>query len=276
MLWRSIYPQADRVRVQNAEIESRSPGKRFQPQNVEIPKRWLSKLYKSIDLYPFLASLDDTQAIIPVDERGKVDLDSAMEEFGWARLDEIYRRHRGKGKHTPRSLTKQIDFSGKLSAQPQRHISARRKVLHPKSGDNMRAARMCPGRGFVNHDLYWYIALNEGEAGYLTALLNAACLQRAFFESRESGRDFHLHPWRKVPIPRYDSKNSQHAELARLCSIAEKAALKVAQTIRQETPSVSQNKVSQAIRNRLVGDGTSRAIDEVVARVLPDQAVISS
>ena len=249
---------------------------KIQPQNVEIPKRWVSKLYKSIGVYSFVASLNDTEAIIPVDEHGKLDLDSAMEEFGWKRLDEIYRRHRGKGKNTPRSLTKQIDFARKLSAQPQRHVSDRRMVLYPKSGDKMRAARTCPGRGFVNHDLYWYIALNEGEAGYLTALLNATYLQRAFFESRESGRDFHLHPWRKVPILRYDSKNGQHTELDQLCSIAEKAALEVAQRIRQETPSVSQNKISQAIRNRLVSDGTSQAIDEVVATVLPDQAVTSS
>lgn len=269
------YPQADRVRVQTRKSKQK-PWKKVQPQNVEIPKRWLSKLYKSIDLYPFLASLDDTQAIIPVDEHGSLDLDSAMEEFGWERLDEIYRRHRGKGRNTPRTLTKQIDFSGKLNAQPLHYVPERCMVLYPTSGDIMRAARTCPGSGLAGHTLNWYVADSKEEAGYLTALLNAPCLRRAFSESRESGRHFVLHPWRKVPIPRYDDEDERHVELAGLCEIAEKVALEVAQYVRQQSPSVGQNKISQTIRNRLVSDGTSHAIDRVVVRLLPGQAVMPS
>ena len=140
----------------------------------------------------------------------------------------------------------------------------------------MRGARISLGNGFVDHTLYWHATHSDREAGYLAVLLNAPCLRKAFFESRESGRDFHLHPWRKVPIPRYDDKDAQHAELATLCRVAEKAALEAAQTIRQETPSAKQNKISQAIRNRLASDGISQAIDKIVARLLPDQAVMSS
>ena len=271
------YPQvrADRIRVQTRKSTKQSWNK-VQSQNVEIPKRWLSKLYKSIDLYPFLASLDGTHAIIPVDERGRLDLDSAMEEFSWERLDEIYRRHRGKGKNTPRSLTKQIDFSGKLSAQPQRRVVDPCMVMHLKSGDIMRAARTCPGNGFVGHTLYWYIARNEHEAGYLTALLNALCLRRAFAESRESGMDFTLHPWRKVPIPRYDDTDDRHTELARLCGVAEQAACEVVQKVRSETPGAGRNKLSRAIRQHLASNGIAKAIDDIVARLLPNQAVMSS
>ena len=267
------YPQADRIRVRTRKSKHR-PWKKVPSQNVEIPKRWLSKLYKSIDMYPFLASLGDTQAIIPVDERGKVDLDSAREEFGWEHLEEIYRRHRGKGKNTPTTLAGRIDYGRALSLQPR--LSDKCMVLYPKSGDVMRGARISLGNGFVDHTLYWHATHSDREAGYLAVLLNAPCLRKAFFESRESGRDFHLHPWRKVPIPRYDDKDAQHAELATLCRVAEKAALEAAQTIRQETPSAKQNKISQAIRNRLASDGISQAIDKIVARLLPDQAVMSS
>ena len=123
-----------------------------------------------------------------------------MEEFGWEHLDELYRRNRGKGKATPKTLVEQIDFGGKLSSQPRYEESSTNMVLHPLAGDVMRAARTSPGSGFVDASLYWHRARIADEAGYLTALLNAPILRRAFFEARESGRNFHLSPWRKVPI----------------------------------------------------------------------------
>ena len=172
----------------------RRPWNTIPPQNVEIPKRWLSRLYKSTDMLPFLASLDETQAIIPVDEQGRLDLDSAREEFGWKHLDEIYRKHRGQGRNTPRTLAEQIDFHGKLSAQPQRRISDQRMVLYPKSGDIMRAARTNPGIEFVNDSLYWHKADSVEEAGYLTILLNAPCLQRAFFRVERKRSRFSFAP----------------------------------------------------------------------------------
>lgn len=269
------YPQREGIRVQTQKSHHR-PWNTVPPQNVEIPKRWLSRLYKSTDMLPFLASLDETQAIIPVDEQGRLDLDSEWEEFGWKHLDEIYRKHRGQGRNTPRTLAERINFHGALSAQSQLRTSDQRLMLYPKSGDIMRAARTNPGSGFVNDSLYWHKADSAEEAGYLTVLLNAPCLQQAFFESRKSGRDFHLHPWRKVPIPRYEGKDGQHAELARLCGIAEKVALELAWDIRQKTPSAGQQKISKAIRKRLASDGISRAIDEIVVQLLPNQAVMSS
>ena len=212
-----------------------------------------------------------------MDEQGKLDLVSAQEEFGWEHLEEIYRRHRGKGKSTPTTLAERINFHGALSAQPQHRIFDQSMVLHVGSGDIMRAARICPGAGFVDSSLYWHVASGAAEeAGYLTALLNAPSLRRAFFESRESGRHFHLHPWRKVPIPRYDDEDVQHVELARLCGVAETAALEIARKVRSETPGAGQNKLSRAIRQHLAFDGISQAIDEVVAQLLPDQAGMSS
>ena len=271
----SSYPQGNRIRVRTKKSRHH-PWNKIQPQDIEIPKRWLSKLYKSIDMYPFLASLDGAYSIIPVDAQDELDLVSAQEEYGWKHLDEIYRQYRGKGRNTPKTLTMQIDFSGKLSVQPQDRVSLKSMVLYGRSGDILRAARTYPGAGIVNDTLNWRVADSAEEAGYLTALLNAPCLRRAFFESRESGRHFHLHPWRKIPIPRYDSKDKQHTELARLCEVAEKTALEVARKVRSETPTAKQNKLSKTIRQHLASNGISKAIDEVVARLLPDQAVIAS
>ena len=50
----------------------------------------------------------------------------------------------------------------------------------------------------------------------------------------------------------------------------------IVETSSKKTPAASQIKISQAIRNRSVSDGTLQAIDEVVARLLPDHTVMSS
>ena len=239
-------------------------------QRVVVPKCWLSKLYLSKHMLPFVADIGGAQAIIPVDASGRLCLDRVAEEDGWRRLDALYQRHKGTGKATPKTLVDRINYSGSLFSQPPHYENARRMVLYPTSGDIMRAARTNPGSGFVDSSLFWHVAQSEAEAGYLVALLNAPCLRQAFFESRESGRHFHLHPWRKVPLPRFDSQNPLHMELARLCDIAEEVAFGAA----QDKPSASQPALSKHIRDRLAAEKISTAIDNVVAQLLPDQAVL--
>ena len=146
-------------------------------------------------------------------------------------------------------------------------------VLYLGSGDVMRSARTFPGSGVVGHTLFWYVAESEDEAAYLTALLNAPCLRQAFFESRDSGRDFQLHPWRKVPIPKYDSADPRHLELAQLCARAEQAAEAAAEQAMEEFPKASQVKLSNAVRKRLSTNGISRSIDKIATQLLPNQAV---
>ena len=149
-------------------------------------------------------------------------------------------------------------------------------VLYPKSGDIMRASRTQSGSGFADDTLYWYVARSEQEAGYLAALLNAPCLRQAFLESRESGRHFDLHPWRKVPIPRYDGKNRLHVKLADLCERAEKSAQVTLGEVQEEFGSVGQLKLSNAVRERLKSDDIFRSIDRITARMLPDQTEMDS
>ena len=124
--------------------------------------------------------------------------------------------------------------------------------------------------------LFWHVASSEDEAAYLTVLLNAPSLRRAFFESRESGRHFQLHPWRKVPIPRYDGKNRWHVELAELCRRAEDAAQTTAAEVKEIHPNAGSMKLSNAVRKRLEVDGIFPSVDRVAARLLPDQAGIDS
>ena len=104
----------------------------------------------------------------------------------------------------------------------------------------------------VDHGLYWYRAHTHAEAGYLTVLLNASCLEEAYRDARESGRDFHLQPWHRIPIPRYDRKNSVHREIAKLCTRAERIAQEAIAAVAPGRGQVARSKV---VRDALGADG---------------------
>ena len=145
-------------------------------------------------------------------------------------------------------------------------------VLYPSSSDIMRAARSRGGVAVVDSTLYWFATRSEAEAGYLVALLNTNCLRRAFSECKESGRDFHLHPWRNVPIPRYDRGKTDHRRLAELCSAAERIAVRRANSELAERPDLRQQGLSKAVREALCETKIGREIEEIAARLLPKQA----
>jgi len=151
--------------------------------------------------------------------------------------------------------------------QPRTGGIGRRMVLYPTSGDIMRAARTVAGHAVVDSTLYWFVAADEPEAGYLVSLLNASYLERAFRKSRRSGRHFHQHPWRKVPIQRFDPKDQRHVELAELCTEAESEAVKV----RNLFPKSGQVKVSKEIRRQLTKCGIADLTNKLARDLMPDQ-----
>jgi len=264
----TVFPQGQqRVRVETVKSQHK-PWSGLDPQVVEVPRAWISQLLRSKDLFAFAVSDVLASAIIPADDTGELALDAAVNEYGWQRLNQLYERRRGQGRNTPRTLAKRLDYGGSLSSQPRTAGIGRRMVLYPRSGDIMRAARTVVGPSVVDNSLYWFVAASESEAGYLTALLNAPCLVWAFRKSRRSGRDFHQHPWRKVPIQRFDPKNKRHVDLAELCYSAEFEAVK----IRNQFPRSGQVKVSNEIRKQLARCGVADRIDALARNLLQDQA----
>ena len=117
-----------------------------------------------------------------------------------------------------------------------------------------------------------FIVRNSNEAGYLVALLNAPCLERAFYESRESGRHFQLHPWRNVPIPFYNSHNELHGRLADLCNLAEEIADSTMRETLRDSPELGQVGLSKRIRTAVFDSDVGVEINELAAEVLPAQA----
>ena len=118
----------------------------------------------------------------------------------------------------------------------------------------------------VGDQTYWLIGKTADEAAYLTALLNADCLQKAYQDARKSDRHFAHHIWRAVPIPRWDAEDKRHQALASLCADAEKTAADVRDSFPTDT---GQIKLCEAIRKELRASGVAGAVDDLVRAILP-------
>lgn len=248
--------------------------KKIPPQECTIPKHWIRLIYRSPNMASFVASFRITHGIFPIDDKKGTLLDDPVACCSaWGLLNELYENNRGLGRSNPKTLLDCLNFRNKLSDQPliSEPHSLRNMVLYPSSGDIMRAARTQPSSGYVDSGLFWRVVQSEAEAAFLTCLLNAHSLRRAFKECRDSGRDFQLHPWRNVPIPRYDPEIGLHNDLADLCTQSEAIAKKIVKTALQAKPNIQQVALSKKISYALVDDGVMNQIDSIVAQLLPDQ-----
>lgn len=247
------------------------PWSKIEPLTLDVPDAWIVPLYRVTRMTPFHAT--HCYAIAPLDGDGRLTANPAAEHPSWKTLETVYAAHAGAGRHTPRTLLERIDFQETLWKQtPIRDDPKRRTVVHPKSGDFMRAARLPSKGGVVDAGLLSFQTSCADEARYLTAILNAPCLQQAFADARDSGRDFQTTPWRKIPIPRYNPRNAVHARLARLTKLGERRAAELMSTA---TPNESQVSASRKIRKALA-NGVFPRIDECVRKIAPSHAAAAS
>ncbi len=234
-----------------------------------VRRRWIRNLLTSNELFAFVVNPAVPKAIIPTTARGTLETVPERHSDFWQDLDHIYQEHRGQGRSTPKTLIERLDYNGGLSVQlvPQR--VHRTLVLHPTSGDIMRAARIPPGTIILQHTLHYFTAASAGEAAFLVALLNAPSLHRAYVGSRTSGRHFTNNPWRAIPIPRYDPDDPLHLELAALCARAETIASRFIETAEGRLGQIA---TSNRIRDLLQERGVFAQIDDAVRQILPDHA----
>ena len=263
-------PRPDEKRVTTA-ASSKEPWDQLEPQIGVVPRHWVRDLLVSNQLLAFAILPELPQAIIPTNAQGRLEEIPENRSPFWEVLNATYDELRGRGRSTPRTLIERINYNRTLSTQLIRAGTRRTLVLHPRAGDIMRGARSRPGTAIVDTTLNYFNAASVGEAGFLTALLNAPSLSRAFQESRTSGRHFQQHPWRTIPIPRYDATDAVHRDLARLCNRAEQTA---SAWLSQQNTSYGQIAASTRIRSLLHERGIFAAIDRAAATILPDHAEI--
>ncbi len=258
----------DHLQVKTA-LSRKRPWSGIREQTGEFPEWWLRSLLSSGNLYPFAIAGELPRAVLPLAEDGlRLLKDPSKASQAWQRWEEIYREHRGKGRHTPGTLLGRMDYGRALTLQLGLKGRGRTLVVHPSSGDIMRAARMVPGQAVLDSKIYYLQAATAREAAYLAGILNAPSLNAAFAESRTSGRDFHKNPWRKIPIARYDPENAVHQEIADLAVQAERAVLGLV----DEDRSQGQVAISKGMRRVLASKGILDRLDKAAGQALPRHA----
>ena len=236
-------------------------------QSGEIPTRWVRDIAHPSVLVPF--NLGEFKAVLPLNSDGSPD-DDMRENAYWQRAETIYNRHQTLGDQTPDTLFDRLNFQEKLLAQSGIGESGTDsvKVAYNKSGQTLRAARF-PAHVIAESSLYFAVVGSVEEAAYLTAVLNAPCLQRAFRQSKKSDRHFDQQFWHTVPIPRYNPSLVSHRSLVKLCEKAEKVSTDTKKLVGD---TVGQEKFSTAIRRELVKCGIAGQIDRAVRRIIQRQS----
>ena len=235
-----------------------------------VPAHWIRDVGLSASLFPFTMRRQLNKMALPLTGGGYFDQDAGINGY-WVNAESVYQDNKGMGANTPNTLWERLNFQNGLTRQTTSDADGEgpRKVLYNSSGRiGIRASRASPDT-VVNHTLYHLTCPTESEAAYLTALLNADCLQEAYRQSQKTRRHFDHHFWHTVPIPRYRSRISTHRTLAALCVEAEK----IAQGVRDSFPdNVGQIKVSAAIHEELREQGIAARIDAAARRLMPEQA----
>ena len=232
----------------------KSPWNRLKSLKGTVPSDFVKDTIISTYVFPFVARYNKT--VIPVD--GQEWIPSRMQSAYWRNACALYEKYRGRGTRTPKTLEDRIDHNGILIKQ----ISGTKKhmVVYNAVGDILYAARLKPGVvGGVG--VCVVSTSSKNEALFLVGILNAPCLLDAYLSTRRSDRNFHLHFWGAIPIPRYDKSDGDHVKLARLAQRAESIASKAGLA---DSPLKSKKLLRAALA------GVLGEIDEVASRILPD------
>ena len=248
-------------------VSRHEPWKSEGAQQGEIPTRWVRNIASRSAMLPYDMGL--VKAVIPVTEQGQPDIERQSNAY-WQMAEAIYQRHPTEGFDAYPTLWERINYQGKLLEQLEEVPDAGQpvKVFYNASGQLLRAARALP-QTIGEAGLYHATFGTAGEAAYLTAMLNAPCLQLAYQQSRKSDRDFHQHFWRTVPIPKFDGDNAVHQAIAQLCEEAEAVAAG-ARTL--HGTDLGQQRLSDRIRRELVNRGVADRIDALARQIVPDQS----
>src|SRR5690606_18741134 len=163
---------------------------------------------------------EPAEAVIPWDsDRQRLLSPSQSSSDWWRRAEAIWNQHRSSDRL---SIVQQLDYHNKLTAQ---YPIADIRVVYAASGMHLCAARIQHHRAVVSHSLYWSRVDSVGEARYLCAILNAACvtdLVRPYMAYGKDERHIDKHVW-KLPIPLFDPDNRAHLELAEQAAEVEAA-----------------------------------------------------
>jgi hypothetical protein len=146
---------------------------------------------------------------------------------GWfEQAEQLWQRY--KKETTRETLAQWLNYQNKLLGQ---RTTAGYLVLYGAAGSNLAATVIDtsvlplingkqPTAFVADSTTYWYRSRTKEEAHFLSALLNAPCVNRAIKSYQTRGlfgeRHIHRRPFEVCPIPQFDANNSDHQQLAAL------------------------------------------------------------
>ncbi len=210
------------------------------------------------------------EGVVPVTAEGTILNAEAAANRGYAGLHGWMSAAEGvwnESRPSEISLIQQFDYYGKLSVQfPIPHL----RVVYAASGTIAAACLLRGSDAVIEHAIYWAQVSSESEGLYLAALLNAETT-RARVATMQARGQWGARHFDKVmfnlPIPRFESSDALHNELAAAAGEAERIAAAF------ELPeSVKFQRARKLIRDALTESGVAPHIDELVARLL-DQSL---
>jgi hypothetical protein len=178
----------------------------------------------------------------------------------WIREADALWRANQEGKLT---LVKQINHMRKLSQQAPMPAT---RVVYNKSGMHVAAATVFDPRVVVENGLYWTATASRAEASFLVGILNTpnlTDLARPYMSYGKDERDVAKSIW-KLPIPLYDSENSDHVQVV---ALSEQLALEVAEL---EFPSSNFVAQRRAVRAHLATSVAGKELNALVADVVTE------
>lgn len=169
----------------------------------------------------------------------------------------------GRSDSTQLTLSEQLDYYGKLSAQ---FPIATIRVVYATSGTLPAATILRDKRAIVDSGAYWSIPNSEEEANYLAAVLNSDAARAAAekFQARGQFGARHFHKVMfNLPIPRFDGNDRLHLALADAGARAEAAAGAV-----ELVEGEKFQRARKRVRDALTEAGIAAEIDELVEKLL--------
>jgi hypothetical protein len=192
-----------------------------------------------VGMSPEQAMLPDTQpdSFVPIslDEmRAPLSGLERSADTWFAPAERLWQQH--KKATTRERLADWFNYQSKITAQS---AAPGHLVIYNAGGSNLSAAviqthALPPINGakpkafVVEHKMYWFRAATAGEAFFLSALLNAPCVDAAMKPYQTRGiyvgpRDIERRPFEVCPIPQYDPGDADHQRLAELSQRAHAA-----------------------------------------------------
>ena len=164
-------------------------------------------------------------AVVPFDGKHMLSgdderIDRYPKFAGWWRAAEAqWDEHKADG--SLRTLTEQVDYQGKLSAQlPATDL----RVVYTTSGSYLASAIVDDSRAVIDMSLNWAAVSSLSEGRYLEAVINSSVLGKLVLPYQNRGafgpRHFAKLLWR-LPVPEFDASNELHQRLVDLAERAE-------------------------------------------------------